>query len=840
MKLLLLNAFKGLKKKKVQMLGIIVMVLLSTGIYTCMNTAIDRLEDRYYNYLEDQNVENISYEVLLDYNSDLTETDLNEIINQYKFSEEELGLIEQYREYIKVPHEVSNLNLVTMIQNLFQSKRIDIELKSKKLDKIKDKYDFTYEAQSSKTLNSGKVTMAIKPYSDAQLMNKPYLIEGRLPKNEGEITMLPSFAKSHNLKVGDKYELNGINYTIVGFTYASDYIYPLISFSVPIFDEDTNNIIYMNESSYQNVKGLEETIFSIRYNYEVDRKFEFTFDEEDSSVENTILKEEKDNIAMSMSTITRIGRISALQLEFATNRLFAQYFLYLLLGVSVIIILVITKKRIDDERLQIGVLKSLGYNRFSIAASYLVYPIIGSIIGGILGYLLGTAFHLPLTTIYLSFYNVPLSNFHLDLGYLITSIIVPMLVLSILSYFIAFVMLRKKPLQLLKEGSNLKVNFFSKIVNKITSFFPFYSRFKYALASRSLGKLFIVTITSFCTGLLVVLVLIGANLFNSLIETSFKGMKYDYMVSLNTVSMDELNEKSDAALSAQFEVKQLLDSKGNKKELKKQEDELQIGVTGIDIETYYIEVLDKEEKKLNHLLKDENGIIINQNLKEVYGIDLGDTIIFTFNNQEITYKVIAISEEYMSLSAYVSRSGLSSKLGLSKSAYNMIYSNDSKYADGNESKNIAMVISFNDLKENIMKQMDRYNGSIYIVIFFAAFMAFVIIAVIANIVVEENKKTISLMKVMGYQNKTISKVVLNIYTPVIIIAYLLAIPIMISVLKFIVTSLVGDMDMVIPITLSPWMAILGLVALLVGYYIAVAISRRVLNKVPLSVALKRE
>ena len=43
MKLLLLNALKGLKKKKVQMFGIIFMVMLSTAVYTGMNSAIDRL-----------------------------------------------------------------------------------------------------------------------------------------------------------------------------------------------------------------------------------------------------------------------------------------------------------------------------------------------------------------------------------------------------------------------------------------------------------------------------------------------------------------------------------------------------------------------------------------------------------------------------------------------------------------------------------------------------------------------------------------------------------------------------------------------------------------------------
>ena len=119
-------------------------------------------------------------------------------------------------------------------------------------------------------------------------------------------------------------------------------------------------------------------------------------------------------------------------------------------------------------------------------------------------------------------------------------------------------------------------------------------------------------------------------------------------------------------------------------------------------------------------------------------------------------------------------------------------------------------------------------------------MALIIISVIANIVVEENKKTISLMKVMGYNNKRISNIVLNIYTPFIIIAYLLSIPVMIKILKLIVSSIVGDIEITIPIQADPVMSILGLIGLLVAYYLALAMSKKVLNKIPLAVALKRE
>jgi putative ABC transport system permease protein len=119
-------------------------------------------------------------------------------------------------------------------------------------------------------------------------------------------------------------------------------------------------------------------------------------------------------------------------------------------------------------------------------------------------------------------------------------------------------------------------------------------------------------------------------------------------------------------------------------------------------------------------------------------------------------------------------------------------------------------------------------------------MALIIIGVIANIIVEENKKTISLMKVMGYDNKEISSIVLNIYTPFVIVSYLLSIPVMTNLLKLIMKAIAGDTGMSIPISISPALAMLGLVVLLIAYFVAISISRVVLNKVPLSVALKRE
>jgi len=852
MKLLFINSLKGLKKKKIQMLGIIMMVMLSTGIYVTMSAALDRLEGRYYNYLEEQNVEYVSFSSFVDYKVDVTTTDIENLKKTLflNLTSEEESAINAYEcalnpacDYIG-NNLLENKEFLFSVSNIFKKYEADTYIEEKKIDTIKEKYNFYYELDLSKTLKEDNTYIQVIPYNSLKTINKIYLIEGKLPLNDNEITILPKYAKIHNIKIGDNYTINNTKYKVVGFAYAPDYIYPLLSFSSPIFDEAKNNIVYTNQNTYKQINGVNNKSYSVIFNSGVERKFKFSMssDTETADPITQITKNETKIMYMDANTIVRIGRIGALQLEFANDRLFAEYFLYLLLGIAVFIIGIITKKRIEDEKLQIGVLKSLGYNPFSIAVSYLVYPIIGALIGGVLGYLIGMLCHEPLANYYVNWFLVPMGDFKINLQYLVNSIVIPVVFLSLLSYLIAIFMLRKKPLSLLKEGSNLKVNLFSKICNKITSIFPFKYRFKYSLAFRSLSKLLIVALTSFFTGMLIVLTLIGMNLMSNMIEKSFAGATYTYEVDMAGVEQVEFDETAEYVLGSSFTLSKITDKNGSKKDLEK---DVKSTLLGIDTDSKFIKLLDKSNKNNISELDNKESVIITANMANLYNIVIGDILTFDNNGTLMTYTVSNICEEFMYVRGYVNRESLSLKLGYENNIYNALLTNDNKYSNlesltEEQVSKISNIINLKDLKSNIDNSMEMYNASIYIVIAFASLMALIIIAVIANIVVEENKKTISLMKVMGYKNKQISSIVLNIYTPIIVIAYLVSIPAMVSLLEKIVSALSGDMDITIPISLDPKLAFVGLVGLVAAYYIAIALSKRVLNKIPLAIALKRE
>ena len=840
MDLLFLNALKGLKTKKVQMFCIVFCIILSTSIYTAMNLALDRMEDRYHNYLKEQNVEDFAFTLKVDYSKDYTKEEVQNLIeNELKdLPQEQMQIVKQYQMTIGMQNVPNLDNLHQAIDYIFNNNGANDKKLEEKVSQTKEKYEFEYTKSYAKTMTDEKMLYQALIYDEDATIDIPYLVEGKMPESDNEITLLPEFANLNNIGINSKYKIGDKEYTVVGFAYAPQYIFPMISISRPIFNENTDCIIYMNSNTFNEFGGLQSTSYIAAFN---DREklfdFETLFD----------LFQNDENITLSPMSAMNIMRVNVLEAEIATDRLFAKYFLYLLLGISVFVIIVITKKRIEDERLQIGVLKSLGYKSYKIAISYLVYPIIGSIIGGTIGFFIGVPVHTILTKMYVSYFNLPITGFGINYKYLLDSLLIPTIMLSLLAFFIALFMLRKKPLQLLKEGSNLKVNIFSRIVTLLTRRLPFKTRFKLSLASRSLGKLFIVTLTSFCTGLLIVLILIGMNMFSSMIDKTFDGLEFDNMVSYQSARDDE-SKDDDLIYSLSLDMPKVQRTGEEESELfigSDNDDTMSVTVSGIDDITHFITIKDKEGNSLQELLKEDNDIIININIAEVANVDVGDYIILKgSDDKEYKYKVVGIQDAFMGTQAYTKREPLSIAFE-GKLSYNQKYTCDSKYSnmsniEKEELDMISGIFNISDLKANMENQMQASSGSIYFVISFASVLALIIILVIANIIVEENKKTISLMKVMGYRNKEVSQVVLNIYTPFVIIAYILSIPVMKSILKAIVKALTGDMSLAIPIEFSLIKAIVGLIGLLIAYYIAIFISRKSLNKVPLSVALKRE
>jgi putative ABC transport system permease protein len=114
----------------------------------------------------------------------------------------------------------------------------------------------------------------------------------------------------------------------------------------------------------------------------------------------------------------------------------------------------------------------------------------------------------------------------------------------------------------------------------------------------------------------------------------------------------------------------------------------------------------------------------------------------------------------------------------------------------------------------------------------------VIIYIVTGLIVDENKGTISLFKVLGYKNKEINKLILNSHTFIVIIGYMIGIPVLVGSINAMYRSLAESLQMVIPVKLSIWYILLGFVIVMLTFELAKLMSRKKINRVTMSEALK--
>ena len=974
MRLLFLNAFKGLKRKAIQMIGLIFLIMTSTGIFTMMNSSQDRMEAMSTTYLENQQVEHAAlvlnnrelltredYDILFedlkneaygivtgdDFKTFKNELELrmaalsgevpllnNDTINRIQIKiiaevKKEYGvnsLNDEQKELVSnrlVNYYNSQIYLLTkLMDENYEIKDVDIYLlfgsqsKSKDLHTNSDpnsvwynflplnpekkadnngcegdgplggsnippifmqmyerynimmqdahlnlylepevkalslKYNFAYQYRSVKDVtfkNEGDVkntVLAATTYLGNEVVNKPYLIEGSFPTNDNEITLSQNYLEANNLNIGDSYSIFDKEYIIKGSAYIPDYIYPAISFNTPVYDEKYHTVCYTTQNTYEQLIGKENSMYSIRFK---DYTGKYGDDALDAYFKE-LSSDEKVNFALPSYKMH--PRIAMYIMEMNNNRVMTRYLMIVLLTISIFIIIMVMKKKIEDEKRQIGVLKSLGYGTIPIAVSYLVYPIVGSIVGGTLGYFLGIALQNPVVGLYKSYFNMPFNDFTFAFKYWGLSVGIPLVSLTVLSFLVALFMLRHRPLKLLQEGSNLKVNKTTKVITKLTSKMKFKSRFKYSLASRSLGKLFSITLSSFATGLLIVLTLIGSTMMNDFVEDTFAGATYNYKVNFQVMQdskTDGINHSlEDTVLTEDLSITAIIKD-GEKEKLEKTKS---LTVFGVDSSLQKVNITDEKNNDISGLLFNSgNKIIINDPIRVFYKLDVGDQVVLTKKintntgascGEEIVFDIVGLNTTFSGMNCYVNKKVLSNYLGYSETSYNEVWTDELHESYTNANKEIQSVFSLDDLKMNIEVAMDMMNISIYLVVIFAGVMALVIIGVVSSIVIDENKKHISLMKVMGYKDREINSVVLNIYTPFVIIAYFLSIPAIKWILNSIVSLVAKDLDFSIPIHLGIGNALIGLAVILIAYFIALFVARKALNKVPLSEALKRE
>jgi putative ABC transport system permease protein len=435
--------------------------------------------------------------------------------------------------------------------------------------------------------------------------------------------------------------------------------------------------------------------------------------------------------------------------------------------VAALICLTTMTRMVEENRIEIGTLKALGYKDLEIARKFVVYAALASIAGSVIGIVVGSSI-LPyiISKAYSSTFTLPDVKIHYYPSYIIQS-----LVASIFCTVGAALIVLKEELR--ENPSNLMRTKAPKLGKKILleRITPLWERlnFNQKVTFRNLFRykqrmLMTILGISGCMAMLVAgMALEKSN--SSIMDIQFgKLLKYDAMVVFNDNNAEKEDEEYNECLN---------NLKGYESSLNIYQDSVTFSKEGVSKQTatmYVPENTDEVGKYIllndresgNEYKLSDNGVIINEKLAKVLDASVGDDITLKdSDNNSHKVRVDNIVENYAGHYIYLSPSYYKEKFN-SEPIYNaQLLKLNSDREDDNK---ISSTLMNNDkvinvtLTSKIRSLSESADlGLVMIVIIVASgSLAFVVLYNLININVSERIREISTIKVLGFYDNEVA------------------------------------------------------------------------------------
>ena len=438
--------------------------------------------------------------------------------------------------------------------------------------------------------------------------------------------------------------------------------------------------------------------------------------------------------------------------------------------VAALISLTSMSRMVEEQRVQIGTLKALGYGKRQIASKYLIYASLATVIGGLIGLFIGFNF-LPkvIADMYGMVYNVPevILQFNTDIAFIGMSFAVLCTVGATL--YTCIRQLRYKPATLMRPKSPKAGK--RVLLEKITFIWK-HLNFTAKVTARNLfryKKRFLMTIIGVCG--CTALIVSGFGLRDAIVDMVPKQFgeidKYNINISLkeekygkNLESLKEEikeNDEIESVLGVNIQSVKVIKNDNN------QSIQLIIPEDVNQLEDY-ISLRDRKNKENKYVL-DNTGIILSEKLANLLEIKKGDIILLE-NSDGIRKEVQVsnITENYIMHYIYMSpelynevfNTRIESNVILAKTV-NMTEEEETKLGKVllNDSENISGV-SFTSASHNMFETvMENMQIVVWILIISAGLLALVVLYNLLNANISERIRELATIKVLGFYDREV-------------------------------------------------------------------------------------
>jgi putative ABC transport system permease protein len=648
----------------------------------------------------------------------------------------------------------------------------------------------------------------LRIFSENTKINIPAIINGK-PLGDNDILIDPAYAKANDIRICDEIKIYDKVYFVSGFMSLPNYIYPLKSETDLLNNPNSFGIAVIKKKDFNAInKG--SRFYSIKFTGD-----KITIDNKISQFKDYL--KNKNVIVLNWISATENPRIT-----FVTGKLDGINQISSSMPISILILTciltgVVMWRLLKKESAIIGTLYALGYKKKDIKNHYLRYPLFIALAGGIIGTLLGALTLKPMINLMVSYFNIPIASVSFSINYLIISILLPVIFLSICGYFVIRKVLKYSPLELMRGGNeNTKVNFLER--NLKLDKLKFSTKFKVRDQIRSIPRSTFLLIGVTLATMLLLLGFAAKSSMDYLMKDSFEqSFKYKYYYVFNSIQQGN-PVKGEAFSESLFTLKA-----SNK---------TSFAIYGIIHDSQYIKLKDKSGIKLS-----VDKIIITRPLADKLKVNPKDTIIVVnkLDSREYIITIDSIAETYVGNYIYMPLSKFNSMLNYPYNSYMGLWSKDKLNIPENK---LLTTVTLNDMKnafDTMTKPLQTYVASI-------AFMSFIIglivIYVVTSMIIEENKENISIMKIFGYRKKEVYSMILNSSSFIVVLGYILGVPLLLVSLGAMFKSVTKNMSISFPIKISYSYLLLGFVIIYLTYELSKALSKKKINKISMNEVLK--
>ncbi|WP_188455133.1 FtsX-like permease family protein [Virgibacillus oceani] len=699
-------------------------------------------------------------------------------------------------------------NLVDNLDTFYQTNHVEdanfvVQDPLKKTDKLEEQFDLQLERRLS-------VDVPMKEDTIVRLLNETHsidtysVIEGRKLQSDQDILIDQGFAKAHDISIGDQLDLSGEQFVVKGTMAIPDYIYPLRITSGFLKNPSAFGVAIVQGDVLKNMPNT-HSYYSVRFNQDNKETFKHLLNEN-----NHVLQwiGKQDN-----------NRITFIQGDIAAVKKMGESLPIGILLITLVIILILLWRLMKKEYVQIGTLYAIGYKKSEIVRHYLTYAALLALSGSIVGTLLGWLLMHPLISVFSAYYNLPVLTTNPHAGYLLISLLLPLVFFVPLTYILVRRVLRIPPVILMK-GGRIKTK-----VNKVERIFKlrnlkFAKKFILRDIFRNLPRIGFLSIGVMFATLLLLMGFITKDSMTYLVHDNFTEVyhyKYEYTFNQLQTEPPQSGQPASSIPSA----------------IETKEGDQSLVLTGLEPDNSAIQLKDMDGNRLKF-----DSVIINKSLADKLDIAEGDKIEVTsqLSNKTFPIRIDHIANSYLGDMIYMPLEQLNQLNDYPKDSYMALYS-DKELAIPKEklaSKSLTdnMVTGF----EQIIQPL---NYGIIAIALVAAIIAVIIIYILISLLIEENSYKISLMKVIGYNERTIQKLMIGYNVWFVILGFFIAIPITLVSISAFLNSITAEMNITIPVKID-WVNIaISFFVILAAYYVTLLLNKRLLKKVSMHEAINK-